>query len=248
MNSLATLAQRTGLQTLDADVVIPNFQFPVVSSLADESRTTGEPLFCDAQFGAPADLTLLYFTLPDCENCRPGARAMERAAGVTPESNGQPVPKVCVRVVIGDWPTFPEVVQEFQELGLKNIRGLVWDPQGVLNERLAVVAQPAFYLLDRGGQLLAYQNGAVEFAAPGFDVFWRSMLREFKEGYRNGEFEKLGETFKIERPWLSSQPVSFLNQGVLSAFWLVVLGLLCYSLVRYFLRLRKNLSGSKNSS
>jgi hypothetical protein len=248
MNSLATLAQRSGLQTLDANVVVPNFQFPVVASLADESGGVAEPLFCDAQFGTPADLTLLYFTLPECENCRPGARAMERAAGVSLESMGQPAPKVCVRVVIGDWPTLPEVVQEFRQLELKSIRGLVWDPQGVLNERLAVVAQPAFYLLDRGGQLLAYQNGNVEFAAPGFDVFWRSMLREFKESSRNGGFEKLGDVFKVERPWLSSQPVSFLNQGVLSAFWLVVLVLLCYSLGRYLLRLRKNFSGSKNSS
>ncbi|MFZ9519469.1 MAG: peroxiredoxin family protein [Silvanigrellaceae bacterium] len=246
MNSLATLAQRAGLHTLDSNVVIPNFQFPVVSSLEDEAGRPAEPLFCDQRLGLPADITLLYFTLPDCENCRPGARAVERLMNSWDSPGEQPAPKVCARVVVSDWPTLPEVVQEFKDSGFKNIPGLVWDSQGVLNERLAVVAQPAFYLLDRGGQLLAYQNGVVEFSTPGFELFWKSLRRELKEGYRNGDFQKLGETFNAERTWLSSQPVSFLNQGLLSAFWLVVLCLLCYSLVRYLLRLRKNLSGSEN--
>lgn len=247
MTRLSELAQRAGLQTLDAQVVVPNFELPLVGSDDPQKAHASEPLYCDRSFGRPADVTVLYFTLPDCENCRPGIASLERIQRqyATADQDGSS-PRLCLRIVVSDWLTSAEISQEVAATKVEKIPAFVWDAQGVLSERLAVVAQPAFYLLDKDGQLLTYQNGPPDFASPGFDVFWLSLMKVLhSEDFRAGN-RKLGSAFNSPRNDLSSQPVSFLSQGVLSAVWLVVLGALCYSLVRFFLRLRKNFTGSQN--
>lgn len=244
--TLSQMARASGLHTLDGKVSVPNFEFPVVGERDADRAPAPEPLFCDNEGGRPADLTALYFTLPDCENCRTGARTLERLQEANPAVAGAPVPTVCARIVVSDWPTLPELGLEYRSTGLKNMKGIVWDPEGVLSERLSVVAHPAFFLLDRDGQLLAYQNGPVEFASAGFEVFWQNLLGDVRKAAQDGESVAAGAIFDSERNYLSSQPVSFLNQGPLSAVWLVVLLLLCYHLIRFFLRLRKNFTGSQN--
>lgn len=244
--TLSQMARASGLHTLDGKVFVPNFEFPVVGERDADSAPAPEALFCDKEGGRPADLTALYFTLPDCENCRAGARMLERLQEAHPPVLGASAPTVCARIVVSDWPTLPELGLEYRATGLKKMKGIVWDPQGVLSERLAVVAHPAFFLLDREGQLLAYQNGPVEFASAGFEVFWNNLLGDVRKAVRDGDFFTVGAIFNRERNYLSSQPVSFLDKGPLSAVWLVGLLLLCYHLIRFFLRLRKNFTGSQN--
>lgn len=246
MNSLARLAQQAGLHTLDQAVTLPNFEFPVISPGRSDPQGLPEPLFCSGQFGVPADLTLLYFTLPDCENCRSGAHFMDRIQSQWADAPEGNVPSVCARIVVSDWPTSPEVGIESAALGLQKIGGIVWDAQGVLSERLAVVAQPAFFLFDKKGLLLAYQNGPVEFSSPGFEVFWKSLLTDMRKAEVRSHGWTAGKIFMSDREQMSSSVVSFLNKGALSLLWLVVCVLLCYSLGRFFLRLRKNFTGSQN--
>jgi len=243
MATLAQLARAAGLQTVDSTIVIPNFQLPIVGRLVNESTFEERQLFCDKDFGRPADLTILYFTLPECENCRQGALSVERLQSSTEPSSPN---RVCARVVVSDWPTSFEVSQEFVASGLQKLDGMIWDAKGVLSERLAVVAQPAVFFLDKGGKLLAYQNGAAEFASPGFAVFWESLKRVMAAPDVRASETALGQVFASERPELSTRPAKFLNQSILSGVWLVVLGLLCYTLVRFFLRRRKNFTGSAN--
>lgn len=246
LTTLSQMARASGLHTLDSSVALPNFELSVVREQDADVAPAPEPLFCDKDGGRPADLTLLYFTLPDCENCRAGARAIERLQQVHPVVDGVPPPTVCARIVVSDWPTLPELGLEYRATGLRHLKGFVWDSQGVLSERLAVVAHPAFFLLDRDGQVLAYQNGPVEFASAGFEVFWQNLLGDLRMVSQNSQKLSAGSIFNRERDFLSSQPVSFLNQGSLSILWLVVLLVLCYHLVRFFLRLRKNFTGSQN--
>lgn len=250
MTSLAQLAQGAGLQLLDAKVSIPNFELPVLTGEIVDTPRQFESLFCDNTFGRPADLTAIYVTLPECENCRPGLEALDKLQRSLLTEAGQSQaavkPKVCLRAVISDWPTPAEVSQEFSRSGVSAMKGIVWDPRGVLSERLAIVAQPSFYLLDREGGLLAYQNGPVEFSSPGFEVFWQRLIQEMNSSEFQAQDLRLGAIFNAERNDLSSQSVSFLNKGILPWVWLVVVGLLCYTLVRFFLRLRKNFTGPQN--
>lgn len=248
MTSFAQLARGAGLMTPDRPIVIPNFELPFVSRSQDDSLHPSEPLFCNREFGTAADLTLLYFTLPECENCRPSARELGRLREqVFADVASAPV-KLCTRLVVSDWSTSAEVAQEWTGGGFKGFGGIVWDPNGALGERLAVVAQPAFYMLDSTGRVLAYQNGPVELDSVGFGYLWGSLSKELRSEQFKASGSKLGDQFSVERENLSSQPVSFLNVGVLPVLWLVVSVALCYSLVRFFLRLRKNFTGSKNSS
>ncbi|MEN9809947.1 MAG: hypothetical protein RLZZ488_1514 [Pseudomonadota bacterium] len=246
LTTLSQMAKASGLHTLDSKVFVPNFEFPVVGERDADAAPAPESLFCDKEGGRPADLTALYFTLPECENCRAGARALERLQEAHPPVAGALAPTVCARIVVSDWPTLPELGLEYRATGLRSLKGIIWDPQGVLSERLSVVAHPAFFLLDRDGELLAYQNGPVEFASAGFEVFWNNLLGDVRKAAQEGEALAAGRLVNRERNYLSSQPVSFLDQGPLSAVWLVVLLLLCYHLIRFFLRLRKNFTGSQN--
>ncbi len=248
MTSFAQLARGAGLMTPDRPIVIPNFELPLVSRLQDDALHPSESLFCNREFGSAADLTLLYFTLPECENCRPSARELGRMRELVFADAARAPVKLCTRLVVSDWSTSAEVAQEWSGGGFAGFSGIVWDPKGALSERLAVVAQPAFYMLDGTGQVLAYQNGPVELGSVGFGYLWRSLLNELRSEQFKASGSKLGDQFNVEREDLSSQPVSFLNAGGLPVLWLVVSVALCYSLVRFFLRLRKNFTGSKNSS
>lgn len=244
MASLEKLAQAAGLHTLETRVVIPNFELPLIDGSSQPSQNRVEPLFCNVQFGGSADLTLLYFVLPDCENCRLGVTSIDHMSErVFTQPLAQRV-KVCARVVVSDWPTPDEVAQEFRSLELHAVKGIVWDAQGVLNERLAVVGQPAFFMLDKKGQVLAYQNGPVEFGSPGFEVFLQSLLNVLKGSTSKEHPADLAKAFSLEQEELSRSHVRFLDQTILSMIWLAVLVALCYAFGRFFLRLRKNLSGS----
>lgn len=248
MTTLSELARAAGLMTPEVTIRIPNFQLPLVSGVRNESVPPPQSLFCDSTFGAAADISLLYFTLPGCENCRPAAQLL----GKLPQrSFGQAVPqppKICTRLVVSDWQTSAEISQEWDAGQFEGFDGVIWDSDGALSERLSVVAQPAFFMLDNEGRLVAYQNGPVEFDSVGFSAFWKSLVTELgtTEFRRSGQ--SLGDRFNLELESLSSRPVNFLNQGLLPALWLVVSIALCYYLVRFFLRLRKNFTGSKNSS
>jgi hypothetical protein len=248
MTTLAELARAAGLMTPENAIFIPNFQLPLVSNARNESTGLTEPLYCDRTLGSAADLTILYFTLPGCENCRPAARALGRMRNETLEKENPRDLKLCVRLVVSDWQTSAEVVQEWDAGQFAGFEGVVWDSSGVLSERLAVVAQPAFFMLDKGGRIVAYQNGPVELDSVGFAGFWKKLVGQLRsEEFRASEMS-LAQHFNVELAQLSSRPVSFLNQGLLPSIWLVVSIALCYSLIRFFLRLRKNFTGSQNSS
>jgi hypothetical protein len=246
MATLAELARAAGLMTPDRAILIPNFHLPLVSGGQGESKIFPEPVFCDRQTGSPADLTLLYFTLPGCENCRPAVRELVRMRDAAFQNSSPQSLKLCVRLVVSDWQTSAEIEQEWDAGQFAGFEGVVWDAGGVLSERLAVVAQPAFYMLDKQGSILAYQNGPVEFSSLGFVSFWKKLVGQLSSEEFKRSGQSLGENINREIQELSSRPVSFLNQGFLPAIWLVVSIALCYSLFRFFLRLRKNFTGSQN--
>jgi len=153
---------------------------------------------------------------------------------------------VCLRIVVSDWPTRDEIVQELREVGWQGHLGVIWDKNGAISERLAVLGQPALYLLDRNGQVFAYQNGPVEFAAPGFKVYWATLLNLIKNEASRHESRTFSEILTAQESVLkSSSTVMFLNNGVLSFVWLVAGIGLCYSLTRFFLRHRKNFTRSE---
>jgi hypothetical protein len=243
MATLFGLIERAGLVPVEAGrVVLPNFRFPVLTGTDFDSAPIENPLFCNE---APVELpqaTLLYFTLPGCENCRPGLLSFQKLAG---KSSVELKAKVCFRVVVSDWQTQAEISQELRELSWQGRVGVVWDEKGVLQERLAVLGQPAFFVLNRDGQVAAYRNGPVEFASPGFDVFWTEFAHMIKnDAIIKGSASSWNSKMSEEIPTKSSSTVMFLNNGALSLAWLVAAIALCYSLTRFFLRLRKNFKGS----
>jgi len=243
MVTLFGLMERAGLVPVDAGrVVVPNFRFPVLKGTDFDSPPIENPLFCNE---APAELpqaTLLYFTLPGCENCRPGLLSFQKLAS---QFSAQLQAKVCFRVVVSDWQTQAEIAQEMRELSWEGGVGVVWDEKGVLQERLAVLGQPAFFILNGDGKVAAYRNGPVEFASPGFDVFWTEFIQMIKNDASDGGLPlSWVNRMSEEIPTKSSSAVMFLNNGVLSFVWLVAAIAVCYSLSRFFLRLRKNLRGS----
>lgn len=245
MLSLADLMERAGLVTLtQANIIVPNYRFPVIYNAESGVQEYVQSLICQSSAGHSAAATLLYFTLPGCENCRPGLQSFRALAD---ESSQSPHlrEKVCFRVVVSDWPTRPEIEEELNSLSWRSNVGVVWDAEGVLTERLAVLGQPALFIIDAEGRLAAYQNGPISFAAPGFEVFWATFTGLIKNNAKNRTDEGAWfEALHIELPVKSNQTVTFLNNGALSLLWLVAAGAVCYSLVRFFLRLRKNFNGS----
>lgn len=243
MATLFGLIERAGLVPVDAGrVVIPNFRFPVLTGTEYDAPPIESPLFCSE---APAELpqaTLLFFTLPGCENCKAGLLSFQKLAD---KSFVEVKARICFRVVVSDWQTQAEISQELRELSWAGRVGVVWDEKGVLQERLAVLGQPAFFVLNQGGQVAAYRNGPVEFASPGFDVFWIEFTKMLKSDANNEELASSWQSrMGDEIPAKSSGAVMFLNNGALSFVWLVAAIALCYSLTRFFLRLRKNFKGS----
>jgi hypothetical protein len=246
MTTLYNLMEGAGLVPLESSqVVLPNFEFPVLMSTDFDAPPPVQPIFCHTS-GPQAPLaTLLYFTFPGCENCRPGLKAFENLArDFNASSKG-----LCFRAVVTDWQTQPEIAQELMSVSWRSEIGLVWDSSGVLQERLAVLAQPAFFLLDRDGRVVAYTNAPVEFAAPGFQVFWAVFKDLINSNAKSASEAPLwSQTLQKENVIKSSSTVTFLNNGALSLFWLVAAIALCYSLTRFFTQLRKNFRRSQNSS
>jgi len=243
MATLFGLIERAGLVPINAGrVVIPNFRFPVLTGTDFDSPPTENPLFCNE---APAELpqaTLLFFTIPGCENCKSGLLSFQKLAG---KSFVEVKARICFRVVVSDWQTQAEIAQELRELSWGGRVGVVWDEKGVLQERLAVLGQPAFFVLNRDGQVAAYRNGPVEFASPGFDVFWTEFIQMIKNDADNDKSASSWHSrMSNEIPAKSSSAVIFLNNGAFSFVWLVAVIALCYSLTRFFLQLRKNFRGS----
>jgi len=242
MTTLFDLMERAGLVPLEnSQVVLPNFEFPVLLNTDYDAPPPIQPLFC-RESGPEAPLaTLLYFTFPGCENCRPGLKAFEELA----RNSATTSQKICFRAVVTDWQTQAEIADELKSVSWRSEIGVVWDARGVLQERLAVLAQPAFFLLDREGKVVAYTNSTVEFGAPGFQVFWTAFKELIINNANSATQEPLwSHSLRSENLVKSSSTVTFLNNGVLSALWLVVAIALCYSLSRFFTRLRKNFRGS----
>lgn len=218
---------------------LANFDFPVVRLNGGSLKTDTEPLFCDS-LGSTA--TLLYFTLPGCENCQPGLGEFLRLGRTVAADDSV---SMCLRVVVSDWPTLPELQVELQQNSELQSWGIVWDAQGVVLERLAVLGQPAVYLLDEFGQVSAYRNGSVSFVSPGFESFWQVLFDVIKN--RASETSGQGSRVALADEEIlvkSNAHVSFLNNDVLPAVWLVGLIVICYSLFRFVLQLRKNFRGS----
>jgi thiol-disulfide isomerase/thioredoxin len=246
MTTLFSLMERAGLVPLEgSQVVLPNFEFPVLMSTDYDAPPPMQPLFC-RESGSQAPLaTLLYFTFPGCENCRPSLKAFENLARDFSANSDQ----ICFRAVVTDWQTQPEIAEELRSVSWRSEIGLVWDERGILQERLAVLAQPAFFLLDRDGRVVAYSNAPIEFAAPGFQVFWTVFGDLIKsEAKSTPTSPRWSQSLREENLVKSSTTVTFLNNGALSLLWLVAAIALCYSLVRFFTQLRKNFRGSQNSS
>lgn len=243
MSTLFELIQGAGLVPMDAgNVTLPNYQFPVIQVADKGFSESPQPLMCRDAPSVTPDATVLYFTLPGCENCRPGLNALRRLA--TKEA-ALADSKLCFRVVVSDWQTRAEIEQELTQLSWQGNVGVVWDAEGILQERLAVMAQPAFFLLDGKGVLVAYQSGAVDFYAPGFEVFWTKFSDLIKNRAENSIRDiSWASNLHEDQLMKSSSTVMFLNNGALSLLWLVAIGAVCYSLVRFFLRLRKNFRGS----
>ncbi len=246
MTQLKDYAHGAGLlPVVGTRVHLSNEMLPVVRS--DESAVVqDEPLFCKSPEAAPTQATFLYFTLPGCENCRPGLSEFARLGRSIPSDKKA---TLCMRIVVSDWPTLPEIQAELRSSPDLREWGVVWDSKGLLTERLAVLGQPALYLLDGRGQVSAYRNGPVSFVSPGFESFWHVLLQALESRYLLSESE-VAQRALIEEPIQikSSDYVSFLNNSLLPAVWLVSLILLCYSLTRFVLQLRKNFRGSQNKS
>jgi hypothetical protein len=228
-----------------AQVRLNNEVLPVVRG--EMANVHDEPLFCGTVNSPPSEAIFLYFTLPGCENCRPGLSEFVRL-GRTLAVDGKTTP-LCMRIVVSDWPTLPEIKTELQMSPSLREWGVVWDSKGVLAERLAVLGQPALYLLDSNGHVSAYRNGPVSFVSPGFESFWQVLLqilesRALLPRTVTGRTELIHEEVAAK----SSDHVSFLNNSLLPAVWLVSLLLLCYSLTRFVLQLRKNFRDSQNKS
>lgn len=222
---------------------LTNFHLPVVRMNGASLKTDLEPLFCDS---LNSTATLLYFTLPGCENCQPGLLEFLRLGRALAADESV---SMCLRVVVSDWPSLPDLQVELQKSSELQSWGVVWDAQGVVLERLAVLGQPALYLLDESGQVSAYRNGTVSFVSPGFESFWQALLDVIKSRatklYLQGPRVALANEQILVK---SNTHVSLLNNYVLPAVWLVGLIVICYCLSRFVLQLRKNFMGSQNKS
>jgi hypothetical protein len=123
--------------------------------------------------------------------------------------------------------------------------GVVWDAVGALQERLSVVAVPSSFLLDDEGRVFALNAGPVSFGSPGFEGLETALCYVIKNrADGNIQGVHLAGRLHQEIPVESSAAVMFLNNNKLSFVWLVAAFALCYSLIRLFLRLRKNFDGS----
>ena len=232
------------LPVAGAQVRITNQALPVVRG--STATLQEEPLFCGTGDPPAAQAVLLYFMLPGCENCRPGASEFVRLARTVALDTKPPL---CMRVVVSDWPTLPEIQAELEMSDSLREWGVVWDSEGVLAERLSVLGQPALYLLDGAGRVSAYRNGSVSFESPGFESFWHVLMqvaerRALLPSSQAGLLELTEERVQVK----SSDHVSFLNNSLLPVVWVVSLILLCYSLTRFVLQLRKNFRSSQNKS
>lgn len=247
MGSLEDYIYGAGLIPVAAsEARISNSTFPVARLSDGTHRLKAEQLFCDRPDHEAPAATVLFFTLPGCENCRPSAQEFARLADM---AAANPAVDLCLRFVVSDWPSVQEIRNELQTVTQIQPLGLVWDQTGVLAERLAVLGQPALYFLDAQGRVGAYRNGPVSFVSPGFQSFWQIFSDVNKKQAKNEAVQASWvDRVREEVPVMSTTPVSFLNTELLPAVWLVGLTLLCYSLGRFVLQLRKNFRGSQNRS
>lgn len=247
MADFSQYLERAGFQALfDSKSVIANQAYPVFLGLSSD-RPQMQPLFCEAGAKTPR-LSFLYFTLPGCENCRPGLESLQALA----ERNSRSAPMVeqmCLRIVVSDWPNQADILQEMREAGGLGRVGVVWDAEGVLQERLSVLGVPAGYFLDGEGRVFALNPGPVAFGSPGFEALESALYFMLQnEAKSTSKVLPLAQQLRQEIPLESSGIVMFLNHSKLSFVWLVAAIALCYSLSRLFLRLRKIFDGSQNSS
>jgi thiol-disulfide isomerase/thioredoxin len=223
---LSFYLEGAGLQPVFNDVKITE---PLLQIWNAENRSwQSSALFTQPIKNTPplSPLKILYFWSQDCEPCLSDMGDFQTFAS----KNLVSFQVLFVHEGEMQPPELEAYLKAFPKLPL------ALEPEGVLAERAAILGSPGVILIDQTLQILAHNNGPIDFLSPGFELF-NARLRQIQI-LSHQNMAKNSPSFRAqllsEVNDHSDQRVRILGIPWLSWGFILLLAILCYTLIKSF--------------